>query len=619
MKVNNRSAGRRSMSSRAKSLIGVGLGTALLLGGVALVGVLPAAATATLTFSTAPTGGTAGSALPTFDVSGGTSGDVINITSSCTLSGGTDSGTYASSPLAFSNVIITTGASCTITATDQTQGGAVTSSAIAIAPAGVHALVFTVQPASAGTYGVAIPFTVSIEDQYGNVETGDTSSVAITTVSSGCTLAGTPTSEGATAGVAAFSGLNFSAGTPCAFTAADSTDSLSGVASSNVALSSNTATQVAFKTEPAGSVAAGTVLGSFTVAVEQSNGIVVSSATGNNDVITLSALPTTCKLGGTTSATAVAGIATFSALTITTTGSCALIATDTTRTLATASSSAVTVTPGAATHLAFTTAPPATVTGTGTPLTSFQVAVEDVNNNVVTTGTGATDTIVLSSPCGISGTTSLATTAGVATFAAVTYTGTGTCVLTATDSSRTLTTATATTSVGQPQATLVVSSKLGYKDAPLTLATTGGSGTGAVTFTVTNGTATGCLITSGALTATTTGTCIVTATKAAASPYASATSAATTVTISSAAKAVRVGGSVTKGKKSTLTISGYNFSGRPKLVSNVAGFKGTVTRDTGRALTVSITVTGASKSGVKVLTLVFANGNRTTVKYIFHS
>jgi hypothetical protein len=153
----------------------------------------------------------------------------------------------------------------------------------------------------------------------------------------------------------------------------------------------------------------------------------------------------------------------------------------------------------------------------------------------------------------------------------------------------------------------------------LTLTTTGGSGTGAVTFTVTNGTATGCTITSGALTSTTAGTCIVTATKAAASPYASATSAATTVTISTAAKAVRVTGSVTKGKKSNLTISGYNFSGRPKLASNVAGFKGTVTRDTGRALTVSVTVTGGSKTGTKVLTLTFANGNRSSVKYIYHS
>jgi hypothetical protein len=107
----------------------------------------------------------------------------------------------------------------------------------------------------------------------------------------------------------------------------------------------------------------------------------------------------------------------------------------------------------------------------------------------------------------------------------------------------------------------------------------------------------------------------VTANKAAVAPYATGTSGPITITLSSAPKAVRVVGSVTKGKKSTITVTGYNFSGRPKVTSNVAGFKATVTRDSGKTLTLSITVTGSSKPGVKVLALAFANGKHATVKY----
>jgi hypothetical protein len=245
--------------------------------------------------------------------------------------------------------------------------------------------------------------------------------------------------------------------------------------------------------------------------------------------------------------------------------------------------------------------------------------VEDVNGNVAKTTTGDNDLITITaSGCTLGGTDAEAAVAGVATFAAVTATTTGTCVLTATDSTRVLVTATATTIVGQAQAALTVTSLTGYKDAPLTLTSGGGSGTGAVTFSVTNGTATGCLVTSGKLSATTAGTCLVTATKAGDSTYAGANSAATTVTISSAPKALRVSGTVLNNHKSSVTVTGYNFSGRPKVISNVAGFTAVVTRDSGTSLTVVLTIKGTSKPGVKVLTIILASGARTSVKYSLH-
>jgi hypothetical protein len=140
-----------------------------------------------------------------------------------------------------------------------------------------------------------------------------------------------------------------------------------------------------------------------------------------------------------------------------------------------------------------------------------------------------------------------------------------------------------------------------------------------VTFTVTNGTATNCAITAGVLTAKTGGTCIVTAYKAAVTPYAPATSVATTVTISSAPKAVRLAGAVWNARKTTVTVTGYNFSGRPKVTSNVAGFSAVVSRDSGKALVIVVTVKGsASRPGVKVMTIRFANGKTTSLRYGLH-
>ncbi len=138
--------------------------------------------------------------------------------------------------------------------------------------------------------------------------------------------------------------------------------------------------------------------------------------------------------------------------------------------------------------------------------------------------------------------------------------------------------------MGQAQAAVTVTTKTGYLDAPLTLAATGGSGTGAVTFTVVNGTATGCAITSGALKATKAGTCIVTATKAAVCSVHRGCFGSDNRTISSAPKAVRLVGTVKRAKTTSVTVTGYNFSGRPKVTSNVAGFTGLVTKDYGQVL-----------------------------------
>lgn len=513
----------RAAGSRLRSTLGVGAVSLIVLAGASLFGVLPAAAASTLSFSTQPpTSVTAGAGMSfAVSVTGGSSGDPITISSTnCTLAqnGNLTEDYSGTNPVNFTDVVIDTGTSCTLTATDTGAGdsGSTTSNSITVTPAAATKLAFSVAPPTTAADNVALAtFKVSTEDQYGNVIT-------------------------------------------------------SGIGSAD------------------------------------------------NIIITSS-----CTLGGTESATETAGVATFSNVSINTVGNCPLIAEDTSAGdtgFTPATSSAVAVSGGTPTHVAFTVAPPATETTTGTTLTTFKVAVEDAFNNVDTTGTGSTDSITLSSPCTLGGVVTEPAVAGVATFADVNFTTTGTCVITATDATRTLTAATATTIVGEAQPTLSITTTSGYLDTPLTLATTGGAGTGAVTYTVTNGTATHCAVSaSGVLTAATGGTCIVTATKAAVSPYASASSVATTVTISSAPLAQHLSGTVTIGRTSVVTISGYNFSGRPTAKSNVAGFSAVVTRDTGKVLTVRITVKASStRPGVKVMTLTFSNGKRTSFKYSLH-
>jgi hypothetical protein len=248
-------------------------------------------------------------------------------------------------------------------------------------------------------------------------------------------------------------------------------------------------------------------------------------------------------------------------------------------------------------------------------LTAFKASVEDVNGNVVTSGTGATDTIAITSPCTLGGTTTAGAVAGVATFSALTINVTGACVLTATDSVRTLTAATATTTVGTPQAALVLSTVKGTVGKALNLATTGGTGTGALSYTVAAGSSAGCTVSGTSLSAKRAGTCLVTATKAGSTTYIVVSSAATRVTFVLPFKATRVAGTVTVGRTSTVTIVGSGFSGRPRIICNVAGVTARVAGDSGRTLRVIVTVRAGVKTGLHTFTVILANGKRTSVKF----
>jgi hypothetical protein len=93
---------------------------------------------------------------------------------------------------------------------------------------------------------------------------------------------------------------------------------------------------------------------------------------------------------------------------------------------------------------------------------------------------------------------------------------------------------------GTQQAALSITSVAGTLGTPLTVTTSGGSGSGAVSFVAVDGTASGCTITGSALSASSAGTCVVTASQAADSTYLAVSSVPTTVTLTAAPSVVKL-------------------------------------------------------------------------------
>jgi hypothetical protein len=120
-----------------------------------------------------------------------------------------------------------------------------------------------------------------------------------------------------------------------------------------------------------------------------------------------------------------------------------------------------------------------------------------------------------------------------------------------------------TAAPGTEQAALAVTSVTGSTGTALALTTSGGSGTGATTFSAVDGTATGCAVSGGSLTASSAGTCVVTATKAADSTYLSVSSTPTTVALAGAPVVKLAGSKVVLSSKATVLPIKISCSGAP--------------------------------------------------------
>ncbi len=276
-------------------------------------------------------------------------------------------------------------------------------------------LAFTIQPGAAVAGAALAPAVqVSVQDAFGNtVGTATTAVViAIATNAGGATLSGTA-SRTAVNGLATFSDLSLDkAGT--GYTIAATASSLAGATSATFNITTAVATGLAFTVQPSTTVAGKTIAPAVQVAVQDQFGNAITSAT---PVITLAVgtNPAGGTLAGTTSKSAVNGVATFSDLTIAKAGS-GYTLTAATAGLTAATSTVFDITAGAAVRLAFTVQPGPTVVGTAIK-PALQVAVQDTLGNTV----AATNVITIAigtNPAGgtLSGTLSRSAVGGVATF-----------------------------------------------------------------------------------------------------------------------------------------------------------------------------------------------------------
>ena len=240
-------------------------------------------------------------------------------------------------------------------------------------------LVVTQQPPSSLAAGTPFGLTVDAEDSSGNIETSfnGTVTVALANNPGGATLGGTLTAT-ASNGVATFSGLTLTTAAS-GYTLVVYSTGLSEAVTSAIAVTPLTASQVGITQQPPSSVTAGSGFG-LQAAIEDQYGNVVTTASGTVTVA-LANNPGGATLGGTLTATTSQGVATFSGLTLTTASTGYTLAVSSSG-LSGSTSSAITVTPAAATQLAITQQPPASVVVNGT--FGLIVVVEDTYGNVVT-------------------------------------------------------------------------------------------------------------------------------------------------------------------------------------------------------------------------------------------
>ncbi len=275
------------------------------------------------------------------------------------------------------------------------------------------------------------------------------------------TFAGGTTSVNAANGVATFSALKITNAGNLTITASDTSRSGVSTATTNsINVSPAGEFKLAVTSQPVGVTAGGTI--SLGVSVEDQFGNVVTTGTGSSDVVGLT-LNTGSFNGGTTSATASSGVATFSNLVINKAGSYTITAANTTHTAVTSVTSAsFTVSPSTASQLVFTTQPTGTTGGLNFP-TQPAVTVEDQFNNVVTTN-ASTATLAIASgtptsggPGTLSGCTQSETN-GVITFSGCSIDDTGANYkLKATDGSLTAATSNSFTITTGPLAQFAVS------------------------------------------------------------------------------------------------------------------------------------------------------------------
>src|SRR2546430_1617186 len=282
-------------------------------------------------------------------------------------------------------------------------------------------LLFTIQPTSTVA---GLPITPAVQvtahDARGNQAASFTGNVtvALGTNPAGGTLSGS-TTVAAVAGISTFPALSVNkSGSGYALTATAS--GLAGATSATFGITPGPPTQLAFTVQPSGTAAGASITPALQIVARDAQGNTVPSFTG---VVTLAleTNPAGGTLSGTTSVAAVAGVATFSTLSIDKSGSgktgTGYTLSATAAGLTGATSEPFDITPGAATQLVFSIQPRAAAAGAHIA-PPVEVTALDVAGNFVPAFTGTVRVAIGTNPVGgtISGTTTIAAVAGVASF-----------------------------------------------------------------------------------------------------------------------------------------------------------------------------------------------------------
>src|SRR3989449_535401 len=276
----------------------------------------------------------------------------------------------------------------------------------------------SVQP-STTTAGAAIspPVQLTAQDGLGNTVTGFTGNVTLTittgTGTSGAGLSGTTTAA-AVAGVATFSAIDIDkSGTGYRLSA--TATGLAGTTSSSFTITVGSAARLAFTMQPGTTTAGATIAPAVRLTASDAAGNPVPGFTGDVTVA-IGTNPAGGALSGTATLAAVAGVATFSTLSIDKSGTGYTLAATATG-LSGATSAAFAVTPGSATQLVFTLQP-TTATAGGTIKPAVRVTARDALGNTATGFVGNVTVAIGTNPAGgtLGGTRTFAAIAGVATF-----------------------------------------------------------------------------------------------------------------------------------------------------------------------------------------------------------
>ncbi len=322
----------------------------------------------------------------------------------------------------FTNLAITGTGAHTLSFSTVTPALTVTSASVTVGAGAPTQLGVFTQPAGAVS-GVAFTTqpVIEIRDAGGNRVTSATTAVTAAIASGSGTLVGTVTVN-AVAGVATFTNLRLDgAGAhTLTFTASGLTAATSGsIAVSQVAAS------LQIQTQPAGAVSGSAFTTQPVVRVLDNAGLVVTTGTGATLAVTAARASGSATLAGTLTVNAVNGVATFTDLAFTGTGTGAHTLSFATVTPAlTVTSASVTVNAGAPTQLGILTQPAGAVSGAAFT-TQPVIEIRDANGNRVTASTLSVTAAIASGTGALGGTVTVAAVAGVATFADLAITGAG--------------------------------------------------------------------------------------------------------------------------------------------------------------------------------------------------